>query len=102
MVRIRFNATILLELTTLRMPIVENWRLRRRFPECKFIFPNAPSIPITVVCHTTILLCITVLADAWLRILACGCPVGTTLCELEYPSCVLVEGLTETLLTDHL
>ena len=30
-------------------PIVENWRLRRAFPECKFIFPNAPNIPITVV-----------------------------------------------------
>ncbi|KAL9100467.1 MAG: hypothetical protein Q9163_004157 [Psora crenata] len=30
-------------------PIIENWRLRRRFPECKFIFPNAPIIPITVV-----------------------------------------------------
>ncbi|KAL9126013.1 MAG: hypothetical protein Q9217_004864 [Psora testacea] len=30
------------------MPIVENWRLRRRFPECKFILPNAPEIPITV------------------------------------------------------
>lgn len=31
------------------MPVIENWRLRRRFPECKFIFPNAPNIPITVV-----------------------------------------------------
>ena len=30
--------------------LAENWRRRQKFEEVKFIFPNAPSIPITVVC----------------------------------------------------
>ena len=30
------------------MPLAENWRRRGKFEECKFIFPNAPQIPITV------------------------------------------------------
>jgi len=29
--------------------LAENWRRRQKFDEVKFIFPNAPSIPITVV-----------------------------------------------------
>ena len=31
----------------------ENFRLRRKFEETAFIFPHAPSIPITIVCATT-------------------------------------------------
>ena len=30
--------------------LAENWRRRSKFSETKFIFPNAPVIPITVVC----------------------------------------------------
>ena len=30
--------------------LAENWRKRSKFEEVKFIFPNAPSIPITIVC----------------------------------------------------
>jgi len=30
------------------MPIAENWRRRGKFEHIKFIFPNAPSIPISV------------------------------------------------------
>ena len=30
--------------------LAENWRRRQKFDEVKFIFPNAPAIPITVVC----------------------------------------------------
>lgn len=30
------------------MVLAEEWRRRNKFPETKFIFPNAPSIPITV------------------------------------------------------
>ncbi|TGZ82338.1 phospholipase/carboxylesterase [Ascodesmis nigricans] len=30
------------------LPVAQNWRLRRRFQECAFIFPHAPSIPITL------------------------------------------------------
>jgi predicted esterase len=29
--------------------LAENWRLRSKFEEVKFIFPNAPTIPISVV-----------------------------------------------------
>jgi predicted esterase len=29
--------------------LAENWRRRQKFDEVKFIFPNAPTIPITVV-----------------------------------------------------
>lgn len=29
--------------------LAENWRRRQKLEEVKFIFPNAPSIPITVV-----------------------------------------------------
>ena len=29
--------------------LAQNWRLRQKFDEVKFIFPNAPTIPITVV-----------------------------------------------------
>lgn len=32
-----------------RMPIAENFRRRGKFEEVSFIFPNAPTIPITVV-----------------------------------------------------
>jgi hypothetical protein len=32
--------------------LAENWRRRAKFEEVKFIFPNAPAIPITVVCLT--------------------------------------------------
>jgi len=28
--------------------LAENWRMRQKFPETKFVFPNAPQIPITV------------------------------------------------------
>ena len=30
--------------------LAENWRRRQKFEEVKFIFPNAPNIPISVVC----------------------------------------------------
>ena len=36
-------------LTIVRMPIAENFRRRGKFEEIAFVFPNAPSIPITVV-----------------------------------------------------
>jgi hypothetical protein len=31
------------------MPIAENFRRRGKFEEIAFVFPNAPTIPITVV-----------------------------------------------------
>jgi predicted esterase len=31
------------------MSLAENWRRRQKFEEVKFIFPNAPVIPITIV-----------------------------------------------------
>lgn len=33
-----------------RMALAQNWRRRGMFDEVAFIFPNAPMIPITVVC----------------------------------------------------
>lgn len=30
------------------MFLAENWRMRNKFEETKFVFPNAPNIPITV------------------------------------------------------
>ena len=30
------------------MPIAENFRRRGKFSECAFVFPNAPTIPVTV------------------------------------------------------
>lgn len=30
--------------------MAQNWRRREMYDEVSFIFPNAPSIPITVVC----------------------------------------------------
>ena len=33
-----------------RVSLAENWRRRGKFENVKFIFPNAPSIPITIVC----------------------------------------------------
>jgi hypothetical protein len=33
----------------LRISLAENWRRRGKFEDVKFIFPNAPSIPITIV-----------------------------------------------------
>jgi predicted esterase len=33
--------------------LAETWRLKNKFEEVKFIFPNAPSIPITVVSLST-------------------------------------------------
>lgn len=35
---------------TRRMSLAQNWRRRGKFDEVSFIFPNAPVIPITVVC----------------------------------------------------
>jgi lysophospholipase I len=32
-----------------RAGLAQNWRRRNKFEEVSFIFPNAPSIPITVV-----------------------------------------------------
>jgi hypothetical protein len=32
------------------MSLAQNWRRRDKFSEVSFIFPNAPIIPITVVC----------------------------------------------------
>lgn len=32
------------------MSLAQNWRRRGKFDEVTFIFPNAPMIPITVVC----------------------------------------------------
>ena len=34
--------------------LAENWRRRQKFEEVKFIFPNAPNIPITVVCVSSL------------------------------------------------
>lgn len=36
-------------LITCRMFLAENWRRRSKFEEVKFVFPSAPSIPITLV-----------------------------------------------------
>ena len=36
-----------------RMSLAQNWRRRGMFDEVAFIFPNAPMIPITVVCLWT-------------------------------------------------
>lgn len=36
--------------------LAENWRRRNKFQEVKFIFPNAPNIPITVVSSNPFLL----------------------------------------------
>lgn len=36
-----------------RMSLAQNWRRRGKFDEVAFIFPNAPMIPITVVCSST-------------------------------------------------
>ena len=36
-------------LTCPRMGLAQNWRRRGKFEEVAFIFPNAPSIPVTVV-----------------------------------------------------
>lgn len=33
-----------------RMSLAQNWRRRGMFDEIEFVFPNAPMIPITVVC----------------------------------------------------
>lgn len=33
-----------------RMSLAQNWRRRGMFDEIAFVFPNAPMIPITVVC----------------------------------------------------
>jgi len=30
------------------MFLAENWRMQNKFEETKFVFPNAPNIPITV------------------------------------------------------
>lgn len=38
------------------MPVAENFRRRGKFEEVKFVFPNAPNIPITVVGCVRILL----------------------------------------------
>jgi hypothetical protein len=32
-----------------RVSLAENWRRRGKFEDVKFIFPNAPMIPITIV-----------------------------------------------------
>jgi hypothetical protein len=34
-----------------RIFLAENWRRRSKFEEVQFIFPNAPNIPITLVCN---------------------------------------------------
>ena len=52
-------------LTSLRMSLAANWRKRGLFEHVKFIFPNAPRIPITVVCiHTLECLEITLIDGA--------------------------------------
>lgn len=33
-----------------RMSLAQNWRRRGMFDDVAFVFPNAPMIPITVVC----------------------------------------------------
>jgi hypothetical protein len=41
----------LLALMECRIFLAENWRRRSKFEEVQFIFPNAPNIPITLVCN---------------------------------------------------
>jgi len=41
-----------------RVSLAENWRRRGKFEDVKFIFPNAPSIPITIVCAVSANACI--------------------------------------------
>lgn len=56
--------------------LAENWRRRQKFSETKFIFPNAPSIPITLVRSSAF----TSTTEADLdRMAACACQDGTTL-----------------------
>lgn len=61
-----------------RMSLAQNWRRRGMFDEIAFVFPNAPMIPITVVCL------IDRSIETWLsriiggdRTLACPCLDGT-------------------------
>lgn len=47
--------------------LAENWRRRSKFSETKFIFPNAPVIPITVVCCRPILGSVDATADFYVE-----------------------------------
>lgn len=59
--------------------LAENWRLRAKFEEVKFIFPNAPAIPITVVRTPPVNFPTTKLKLTARRTLECRCPAGTIL-----------------------
>lgn len=62
------------------MGLAQNWRRRGLFEEVTFIFPNAPMIPITVVCK--LCSCVRdnglIIGSAYYRILVCQCLDGTT------------------------
>ena len=40
-----------------RVSLAESWRRRGKFEDVKFVFPNAPEIPITVVCVQSLCKC---------------------------------------------
>lgn len=58
--------------------LAENWRRRQKFSEVKFIFPNAPAIPVSVVWQPIsreLMIC----ANGSSRTLECLCQRGTIL-----------------------
>ena len=61
-----------------RISLAQNWRRRGKFEEVKFIFPNAPTIPITVV-STLDLPNISIDADMSCRMEAILCRAGMIL-----------------------
>jgi predicted esterase len=57
--------------------LAENWRRRQMFEEVKFVFPNAPTIPITVVSPSLNALEIVGSLLICDRTWACECLAGT-------------------------
>lgn len=56
-----------------RMSLAQNWRRRGMFDEVAFVFPNAPMIPITVVCHGLGFSVISVKSNTGLKRIIGGC-----------------------------
>lgn len=56
-----------------RMSLAQNWRRRGMFDEVAFVFPNAPMIPITVVCHGSRFSVISVKRNTDLKRIIGGC-----------------------------
>ena len=58
-----------------RMSLAQNWRRRGMFDEVAFVFPNAPMIPITVVCHGSGFSMISVKRNTGLKRIIGGCRI---------------------------